>query len=171
MRLMAKFTAIFTLVLFAGVAIIAWLSYRLVEDNARTFVLDQARLMMQAARSVRDYTTFQLKPLLTPEEQRNHTFLPQRVPAYAATEHFKYLREGLRDYSYKEASLNPTNPRDRAVDWEADIINAFRDKPEMQERPASATRAPESLSSSHGRCASSESVLSATASPAWPRPR
>lgn len=133
MRLMAKFTAIFTLVFFAGVAIIAWLSYRLVEDNARTFVLDQARLMMQAARSVRDYTTFQLKPLLTPEEQRNHTFLPQRVPAYAATEHFKYLREGLRDYSYKEASLNPTNPRDRAVDWEADIINAFRDKPEMQE--------------------------------------
>jgi HAMP domain-containing protein len=133
MRLMAKFTAIFTLVFFAGVAIIAWLSYRLVEENARTLVLDQARLMMQAARSVRDYTTFQLKPLLTPEEKRDHTFLPQRVPAYAATEHFKYLHEGLRDYTYKEASLNPTNPRDRAVDWEADIINAFRDKPETQE--------------------------------------
>jgi len=104
MRLMAKFTVIFTLVLFAGVALIAWLSYRLVEDNARTFVLDQARLMMQAARSVRDYTTFQLKPLLTPEEQRNHTFLPQRVPAYAATEHFKYLREGLRDYTKRPRS-------------------------------------------------------------------
>jgi HAMP domain-containing protein len=133
MRLMAKFTAIFTLVFFTGVAIIAWLSYRLVEADARTLVLDQARLMMQAARSVRDYTTFQLKPLLTPQEKRDHTFLPQRVPAYAATEHFKYLREGLRDYTYKEASLNPTNPRDRAADWEADIINAFRDKPETQE--------------------------------------
>jgi hypothetical protein len=30
---------------------------------------------------------------------------------------------------YKEAALNPTNPRDRAVDWEADIINTFRNHP------------------------------------------
>src|SRR5205085_11513430 len=28
--------------------------------------------------------------------------------------------------SYKEAALNPTNPRNRAVDWEADLVNQFR---------------------------------------------
>ncbi|HZO22894.1 MAG TPA: DUF3365 domain-containing protein, partial [Steroidobacteraceae bacterium] len=27
---------------------------------------------------------------------------------------------------YKEATLNPTNPRDRATDWEADLIQKFR---------------------------------------------
>ncbi|HZX40831.1 MAG TPA: DUF3365 domain-containing protein, partial [Myxococcaceae bacterium] len=27
---------------------------------------------------------------------------------------------------YKEATLNPTNPRDRAVEWEADIVQQFR---------------------------------------------
>jgi hypothetical protein len=51
------------------------------QENARTQVLNQARLMMQAARSVRDYTTLQLKPLLAPQEARDNTFLPQTVPA------------------------------------------------------------------------------------------
>jgi HAMP domain-containing protein len=133
MRLLVKFSAIFALVFCAGVAIIGWLSYRQMQDDARTQVLNQARLMMQAARSVRDYTTIQLKPLLAPDEKRDNTFLPQTVPAYAATENFNYLRTSFPDYSYKEASLNPTNPRDRAVEWEADIVNAFRNQPQLKE--------------------------------------
>src|SRR5580698_2157374 len=133
MRLLVKFSAIFALVFCVGVGIIGWLSYRQVQEDARQQVRNQARLMMQAARSVRDYTTLQLKPLLTPQEKRDDVFFPQRVPAYAATENFNYLRGSFPDYSYKEASLNPTNPRDRAVDWEADIISAFRNKPQLQE--------------------------------------
>lgn len=53
-------------------------------------------------------------------------FYPQSVPAYAATEVFNYFRGRYPDYSYKEACLNPTNPRDRTVDWEADVVNSFR---------------------------------------------
>jgi protein-histidine pros-kinase len=48
------------------------------------------------------------------------------VPAFAATEIFTYLRGKYPEYFYKEATLNPTNPRDRAADWEADIVNQFR---------------------------------------------
>jgi protein-histidine pros-kinase len=36
-------------------------------------------------------------------------------------------------YHYKEATLNPTNLRDRAVDWEADIVNRFRNDGERRE--------------------------------------
>src|SRR5258708_39949722 len=36
------------------------------------------------------------------------------------------LRKKYPDYAYKEAALNPTNPRDRAVGWEADVVNQFR---------------------------------------------
>jgi HAMP domain-containing protein len=133
MRLLVKFSAIFALVFCVGVGIIGWLSYRQVQEDARQQVRNQARLMMQAARSVRDYTTLQLKPLLTPQEKRDDVFFPQRVPAYAATENFNYLRGSFPDYSYKEASLNPTNPRDRAVDWEADIVNAFRNQAQLTE--------------------------------------
>jgi len=30
------------------------------------------------------------------------------------------------DYSYKEATLNPTNPLNRATDWETDLVNEFK---------------------------------------------
>ena len=61
-----------------------------------------------------------------PEEHLDPEFHPQSVPAFAATEIFSYLREKFPDYFYKEATLNPTNPRDRATDWESDIVNQFR---------------------------------------------
>jgi methyl-accepting chemotaxis protein len=61
--------------------------------------------------------------------QKEGEFLPQSVPAFAATEIMSELRKKYPDYAYKEAALNPTNPRDRAVEWEADIVNEFRNNP------------------------------------------
>jgi protein-histidine pros-kinase len=65
-----------------------------------------------------------VNPLL--ETQMKYTFLPQSVPAYSATEVFNDLRKKHTEYGYKEAVLNPTNPRNRAVDWETDLITQFR---------------------------------------------
>ena len=61
-----------------------------------------------------------------PAELLDKEFHPQSVPAFAATEIFHYLSDKYPEYFYKEATLNPTNPRDRATDWEADIVNQFR---------------------------------------------
>jgi HAMP domain-containing protein len=129
MKLLAKFNLILGLVLGAGLAIAAAVSHHLLQNDAREQVLWQARLMMEAMRSARDYTTKQIKPLLVNQQEHQRSFLPQTVPAFAATENFDYLRASYPDYAYKEAALNPTNPRDRAVDWEADIINTFRNHP------------------------------------------
>jgi protein-histidine pros-kinase len=59
--------------------------------------------------------------------------MPQSVSAYSANEYFKLLRKKYPEYSYKEATLNPTNPSDRATDWEADIVRLFRQSPEKTE--------------------------------------
>jgi protein-histidine pros-kinase len=80
---------------------------------------------------VRAYTNTQIKPLL--ETQLKYSFLPQSVPAYSANEYFGQLRKTFPDYSYKEATLNPTNPINRATDWEADIIRYFRETPNQTE--------------------------------------
>ena len=126
MKLLAKFNLILGLVLGAGLAIAAAVSHYFLQDDARENVLRQARLMMEAMQSARAYTTNQVKPLLVTQQEHQRSFLPQTVPAFAATENFAYLRARYPEYAYKEATLNPTNLRDRAVDWEADIINAFR---------------------------------------------
>jgi hypothetical protein len=60
------------------------------------------------------------------DELLDNEFHPQSVPAFAATEIFGYLRQKFPNYFYKEATLNPTNPRNRATDWETDVVNQFR---------------------------------------------
>jgi protein-histidine pros-kinase len=129
MKLLAKFNLILGLVLGAGLVVAAAVSHQFLQNGAREEVLRQARLMIQAMQSARDYTSKQIKPLLVTQAEHQESFLPQTVPAFAATENFAQLRVSYPDYAYKEAVLNPTNPRDRAVDWEADIINEFRGHP------------------------------------------
>jgi hypothetical protein len=65
------------------------------------------------------------QPRSVPEPE----FAAQSIPFYAATEAFNYFRKRYPDYSYKEAALNPTNPRDRTAEWEADIVNIFNKTP------------------------------------------
>jgi protein-histidine pros-kinase len=80
---------------------------------------------------VRGYTISQVRPHL--EMQLMRAFLPQTVPAFAAAETMGELRKKYPDYFYKEATLNPTNPRNRAADWEADIVQEFRNRPTVKE--------------------------------------
>jgi HAMP domain-containing protein len=124
MSLLVKFNLI--LVACFGVALVPahWITQNLLQRNARAQVVAHARLMMQTALATRGYTNKQIKPLLA--ARLADEFLPQTVPAYSATEIFNTLRETHPEYTYKEATLNPTNPRDRTVDWEADVVNAFR---------------------------------------------
>ena len=101
-----------------------WISHELLQRHARDEILRNARLMMEAALAIRGYTVAQVGPHL--EVQMMYAFLPQSVPAYAATETLKELRKKYPDYGYKEATLNPTNPTNRATDWEVDLVTAFR---------------------------------------------
>jgi hypothetical protein len=61
-----------------------------------------------------------------PRDLPGSEFFPQCIPFYASTENFNYFRDKYPDYAYKEAALNPINLRDRTVDWEADVVNIFR---------------------------------------------
>ena len=131
MGIRTKFNLVLLLVFSAGFAVAGWISYTLLRHNAKEEVVRNARLMLESALAIRGYTVKQVKPHL--ELQLMRVFLPQSVPAYAATETVNELRKTHPDYSYKEATLNPTNPRDRAADWEADVVRTFRDHAETKE--------------------------------------
>jgi HAMP domain-containing protein len=133
MRLLVKFNLILILVFGSGMAAAAYFARDFLEQTAHEQVLQQARLMMGSASAMRTYTSKQVGPLLQQHQTQVNTFLAQTVPAYAATEAFNYLHGDYPDYMYKEATLNPTNLRDRAVDWESDVIQIFRTHPEQKE--------------------------------------
>jgi protein-histidine pros-kinase len=103
---------------------VCWLQlYRLLQNNAVEEVRQEAGLLMQSAVAVRTYTIEQIKPKL--ESQLEEVFMPQTVPAFAATETFNELSKAYPEYSYKEATLNPTNPRDQADDFEQGVVQSF----------------------------------------------
>jgi HAMP domain-containing protein len=131
MKLIVKFNLVLLLVFAIGFLATAFVSNRLLQRNANQEILENARIMMEAALAVRSYTNTQIKPLL--DTQLKYAFLPQSVPAYSANEYFSQLRKKYPDYSYKEATLNPTNPVNRATDWEADLVRYFRQSPDQTE--------------------------------------
>jgi HAMP domain-containing protein len=126
MGLRLKFNLVLLFVFMLGLGVSGYVSYDLLHKTAREEVLRNAGVMMEAALSMRQYTVSQVRDKLA---QKEGEFLPQSVPAFAATEIMNQLRKKYPDYAYKEAALNPTNPRDRAVEWEADIVEEFRNNP------------------------------------------
>jgi len=106
-------------------------AYTILTKNALEDSLQDARIMIEGASAIRNYTAESIKPLL--EQQMKVQFLPHSIPSYAAQTNFKMVHQKLPDYTYREPTLNPTNLNDRAVDWEAAIINEFRSDMSKQE--------------------------------------
>lgn len=131
MKLLFKFNLAFLLVFALGLGGAAYLARNMLQQGAHDEVVDQARLIMESAAAVSTYTATQIQPLL--QTQMKYTFLPQSVPAYSSTEMVNALRNQHPEYSYKPAMLNPTNPRDRAQDWEEDVIAKFAKQSSLTE--------------------------------------
>src|SRR5436305_5099824 len=114
-----------------GLGLAGFVAYEILSKNAQEDSLQNARIIMEEASAIRSYTAESIRPLL--EQQMKVQFLPHSIPSFAAQSNFKLVRQKLPEYTYREPTLNPTNLNDRAVDWEADIINGFRDDATKQE--------------------------------------
>jgi protein-histidine pros-kinase len=126
MRLQTRFSLALLALSVAGFGLSVGVTYRVLLANAKDEVLRNGALMMETALAVRSYTVDEIKPHLDPLLARE--FLPQTVPAYSAVETFTRLQKKYPEYSYREAALNPTNPRDLGNSWETAIIRGFRER-------------------------------------------
>ena len=108
-----------------------WYVNKVMREQANQDVVKQANMMMESALAARSYTVDLIKPQLDP--MLSEKFLPQTVPAFAATETFERFRKKFSQFKYKEAVLDPTNPRDLASDQEKEIINRFIADPSLKE--------------------------------------
>jgi HAMP domain-containing protein len=118
------------IILFCGFFLSA-----ILERNAQQVISDNANLLMQTMLAVREYTSTQVNPELASRLETEVQFLPQTVPGYSAREVFENLRKkpNYQDFFYKEATLNPSNLRDKADEFETEIITAFRRQPQLKE--------------------------------------
>jgi len=109
---------------------------RVLQNYAQQVIVDRALMLIETMSSIRNYTSTQITPELSSRLETEEVFLPQTIPAYSAREVFEHLRsnEQYSQFFYKEATLNPTNVRDKADQFETEIINTFRDNLESQKQ-------------------------------------
>jgi len=126
MKLKAKFNVVIMAIFAVGLLVTGYLSYAILHANAHKDAVERATLVMEAATAIQAYTQGEVAALLAPH--MGEKFLPQSVAAYAAIQALNKMGDSYAEYSYKAAVLNPTNPRDKAFEWEADVVDAFRAK-------------------------------------------
>ncbi|MDX1432550.1 MAG: DUF3365 domain-containing protein [Gammaproteobacteria bacterium] len=131
MGIRLKFNLVMILIFVLGFVGAGLVSYRLLQQNARNEIVHSAGFLMDTAIAIRGYTVDQVKPHLV--DKLAVQFLPQTVPAFAATETVNALRKKYPEYSYKEATVNPTNPRNKAVTWETQLVYKFRQDESLEE--------------------------------------
>jgi protein-histidine pros-kinase len=127
MKLLVKINLVLLSLSAVAIAATSTIGWDLLQRNARAEVFHNARLLMDSASAVRKYTLDRIYPLLL--TQSKYEFRPEMVSAFSAIEVLKILRTAdseYRQFLYREPALNPTNPADRAVEWEADLIGQFR---------------------------------------------
>jgi len=131
MGIQTRFSIVVGVIFIIGLSIAGLISYQIELDNAQETVIQNAQLMLETAIATRGYTVNQIRPLL--EQIETDDFLPQTVPSFAAHQTFDIINEQFPEYTYREAVLNPTNPRDRATAWEVEIIQQFIEESTLAE--------------------------------------
>lgn len=91
MSLRLKFNIAISLVFLFGFSIAAYAIHQILQDNAREEILNTAGIIMESAHSVRTYTINEVRPALN--NYSTDEFLPQTVPAYAASRNIEGLRK------------------------------------------------------------------------------
>lgn len=125
-KLRKKFTVFLLLVLVLGLSLIGTALNFVLKKDAENEIASKALILMETMNSVRNYTSTQVQPELI--ERIDTVFLPETIPAYSAREVFEGLRQKNADYRnffYKEATLNPSNLRDKANPFEEKLVEKF----------------------------------------------
>ncbi|MBW4563032.1 MAG: DUF3365 domain-containing protein [Mojavia pulchra JT2-VF2] len=135
LKIGTKFNLLLILVFIISIVVSGTALSSLLQQRAQNEVAAKALILIKTMNSVRKYTQERVNPLVAPRLETEPVFIPETVPAFSATEVFENLRrnEEYKNFLYKEATLNPTNLRDKADSFETQIVERFRNNPKLQE--------------------------------------
>lgn len=135
LNLSIKLTIVTLAVFLIGIVVGGIILWRVLYQISQHEIATQGLLLIDTMTSVRDYTSAHIQPLLKDRLQTADQFIAETVPAFSAITVFDKLRANP-DYAgflYRESTLNPTNPRDKADGFEAAIIQQMRNDTAMKQ--------------------------------------
>ncbi|NER82145.1 MAG: DUF3365 domain-containing protein [Leptolyngbya sp. SIO1D8] len=133
LKLGQKFTLLLFIVFLGGILASGLALASVLNRSAEAQLTTQALMLMETMNSVRSYTVDEVRPEL--KERLESEFLPETIPAYSANQVFGILQNNpdYEEFAYREATLNPTNLNDKADEFEATLVNYFRERPNAEE--------------------------------------
>ncbi|BAY81390.1 sensor protein [Calothrix parasitica NIES-267] len=129
MKIETKVNLALIIIFIFGILINGVLLSNVLEQKTQKEIHSKAMTLMALNNSIGEYTNKRLQPLLIKKMEENpNIFIPEAISSFSVREIFGTFRSnpGYADYFYKDATLNPTNLRDKADDFETEIINRFR---------------------------------------------
>lgn len=135
LSLSAKFMLLLVVVLTTGMAV-SWVALsKALQRKAQDEVISQAQILLNTMNSVRQYTTENVNRHIKPLLDQSEHFYRETVPGFSAREVFEFFRKEdvYKDFLYKEATLNPTNPRSKADAFETQVAEQFRTDEKLTE--------------------------------------
>ncbi|GAB4535887.1 MAG: hypothetical protein Tsb0014_23220 [Pleurocapsa sp.] len=136
LNLGTKFNALLLVIFIVGSITSGMVLSTAMQNRAEQEVTARAKMLIQTMNSVRSYTSDNIQPLLSEKLTTESEFIPATVPTYSAREVFKNFRQhpDYKNFFYKEAALNPTNPLDKADRLETSLIKEFRQNTDLKEK-------------------------------------
>jgi HAMP domain-containing protein len=126
LKLGKQISILLSLVFLGGILLSGTALGIILNNNAQRQIAAETGVLLEAMNAVRNYTDSQVTQEL--EKQSEEEFLPQSIPSFSVREVFEQFRTNkvMSDYFYKDATLNPTNLRDKADSFETKIVETFR---------------------------------------------
>jgi signal transduction histidine kinase/DNA-binding response OmpR family regulator len=131
MTLSSKFAAVNVILLLVTLGGSAVLIAQRQQKNLEEAALLRARMVLSFGEACREYARDTLSPAV-----RQHTdqlILEANSATFVARGTFEALRKRIPEYSFREASLNPLNLANLANEHERQLIERFRNEPELSE--------------------------------------
>ena len=134
MKIGTKVNLILIIVFISGILISGIALSKVLEQKAQHEISSNAEHLMRMVNSVRKYTNTQVQPILEPKLEEEEGFIPQTIPTYSVREVFEIFRSDNKysNFLYKDATLNPINLRDKADEFEANIVRKFQQNLNLQ---------------------------------------
>ncbi|MBI5026453.1 MAG: DUF3365 domain-containing protein [Nitrospirae bacterium] len=126
LRLRARFTVILLIVFAISLPIMTFSSYYILKANAIREILEEANIFLVTMESARAYVGKTLRPKLF-KELPGRFIVEGMSSTFVATNIANRMNEKLPNYYFKEATLNPLNPKNKVDAFEEEMVKKFRD--------------------------------------------
>ena len=130
-----KFNTLLIIAFIFGIILSGVTLSNLLYQRAQHEISIQAELLMETMNSLRIYTNDNVNPWLRPKLADVSEFIPEAIPTFAVKQVSRHLSQSpaYNNFSYKDATLNPTNREDKADEFETKLIEEFKLHPERLE--------------------------------------